>query len=122
LVEWRHSTGLNTDFGPLRDPSYDWVSYSGSPWGLSWKWSREGGEDFSLARERPPGDLGVGPGLAWQIARLYGPAAPLLFSPGLASQSTISWGGDGDAIVLCHEDSRGVKTRIAAAIGESGAV
>jgi len=120
LIEWRRSRGLDADFGLLEEPSYDWVSWGGNPRGLAWLWIRDGGNDLTLARKRPPGDLGSGLGNAWQIAALHASGAPLLLNQTLASQSIIAWSAEGGAVVLCHEDDHGVKTRIAAAVDGSG--
>ncbi len=120
LVEWRRSHGLDTDFGPLEEPSYDWVSWGASAESMARLWIRDGGSDLALARKRPPGDLDAGLGNAWHIAPLYASEAPLLLNQALASQSIIAWSAQGGAVVLCHEDDRGVKTRIAAALDGSG--
>ena len=121
-LEWRRSRGLAAEFGPMAEITYEWALQTGSSRSLSRLWLRDDGIDLVLARKLAPGELPDGQSLAWQIAGVYAAFTPLFLNPGLTLRSVITWSTGGDGVVLCHEDEKGARTRVTAALDGAGIV
>ncbi len=122
IYEWRWATGSGRDFGPFQDATFDWSSRGGLPESDLRLWIQGSSEGLVLARRRSAGDQGFPPEFTWQIPSLEGAGVPLLFSPELAKQSTISWGESAGSVVICYEDNNKVRVRFTTRHDDAGSL